>query len=93
MCLVAPYRPLGASGPRPEYATLNCADRGGRVAEVVLALSATVDGSATAHWLADQLRPLGVLVTKLAQGVPMGGALDVLDEGTLAAALRARRPT
>lgn len=64
---------------------------GGGVAEVILALGATVDGATTAHWLADRLRPLGVAVTRLAQGVPMGGALDVLDDGTLAAAMRARR--
>jgi recombination protein RecR len=63
----------------------------GGVTEVILALGATVDGAATAHWLTDRLRPLGVSVTRVAQGVPMGGALDVLDEGTLAAALRARR--
>ncbi len=60
---------------------------------MILALGATVDGAATAHWLADRLRPLGVSVTGLAHGVPIGGALDVLDEGTLAAALRARRPS
>ncbi len=66
-------------------------ERGG-VAEVILALSATVDGATTAHWLTDRLRPLGVAVTRVAQGVPIGGALDVLDDGTLAAALRARRP-
>jgi len=65
----------------------------GQVKEVILALGATVDGATTAHWLADRLHPLGVQVTKLAQGVPIGGALDVLDDGTLAAALRARRPT
>lgn len=64
----------------------------GGVAEVVLALGATVDGATTAHWLTDRLRPLGVMVTRVAQGVPIGGALDVLDEGTLATALRARRP-
>jgi recombination protein RecR len=51
-----------------------------------------VDGATTAHWLGDRLRPSGVGITRLAQGVPMGGALDVLDDGTLAAALRARRP-
>ncbi len=62
------------------------------VEEVIIALPATVDGSATAHYLADRLKPCGVAITRLAQGVPMGGALDVLDEGTLAAALRARRP-
>jgi recombination protein RecR len=65
----------------------------GGVAEVILALGATVDGAATSHWVTDRLRPLGVSVTRLAHGVPIGGALDVLDEGTLAAALRARRPT
>ena len=63
----------------------------GEVQEVILALPATVDGATTAHYLIDRLRPSGVAVTRLAQGVPMGGALDVLDEGTLAAALRARR--
>jgi recombination protein RecR len=63
----------------------------GGVAEVILALSATVDGATTAHWLTDRLRPSGVTVTRVAQGVPMGGALDILDDGTLAAALRARR--
>jgi recombination protein RecR len=63
----------------------------GEVKEVILALGATVDGATTAHWLTDQLRPSGVAVTRVGQGVPMGGALDVLDDGTLAAALRARR--
>jgi len=63
------------------------------VAEVILALGATVDGATTAHWLTDRLKPLGVAVTRVAQGVPIGGALDVLDDGTLAAALRARRPS
>lgn len=62
------------------------------VTEVIIALPATVDGTATAHYLTDRLKPADVAVTRLAQGVPMGGALDVLDEGTLAAALRARRP-
>ena len=63
----------------------------GGVTEVILALPATVDGATTAHYLIDRLRPLGVPVSRLAQGVPMGGALDVLDEGTLTAALKARR--
>ncbi|MBN8928919.1 MAG: recombination protein RecR [Rhodospirillales bacterium 69-11] len=63
----------------------------GPVSEVILALGATVDGATTAHWLTDRLRPSGVAVTRVAQGVPIGGALDVLDDGTLAAALRARR--
>jgi recombination protein RecR len=65
----------------------------GGVTEVILALGATVDGATTAHWLTDRLRPLGVTVTRVAQGVPIGGALDVLDDGTLGAALRARRPS
>ncbi len=63
----------------------------GEVTEVILALGATVDGATTAHWLTDQLRPTGVTITRVGQGVPMGGALDVLDDGTLAAALRTRR--
>jgi len=63
----------------------------GGVEEVILALPATVDGAATGHVVADALRAAGVRITRLAQGVPMGGALDVLDEGTLAAAWRARR--
>jgi len=63
----------------------------GPVTEVILALGATVDGATTAHWLTDQLHPTGVTVSRVGQGVPMGGALDMLDDGTLAAALRARR--
>jgi recombination protein RecR len=63
----------------------------GEVREVILALGATVDGATTAHWLTDLLRPTGVAVTRVGQGVPIGGALDVLDDGTLAAALRGRR--
>ncbi len=64
----------------------------GDIREVILALPATVDGATTAHYLHDRLRASGVAVTRLAQGVPMGGALDVMDDGTLAAALKARRP-
>jgi recombination protein RecR len=63
----------------------------GGVREVILALPATVEGQSTAHYLADRLRPLGVALSRPAQGVPVGGALDALDEGTLATALRARR--
>lgn len=59
--------------------------------EVILALAATVDGQTTAHYLADALAPTGVSVSSLAQGVPVGGELDYLDEGTITAALRARR--
>lgn len=63
----------------------------GGIAEVIMALGATVDGATTTHWLTERLRPTGVTVSRVAQGVPIGGALDVLDDGTLAAALRARR--
>jgi recombination protein RecR len=59
--------------------------------EIILALSATVDGASTAHYLADRLAQSGAAVTRVAQGVPIGGALDVLDDGTLATALKARR--
>lgn len=61
--------------------------------EIILAMPATVDGAATGHYLAEKLKGFGVPITRLAQGVPMGGALEVLDEGTLATALRARRVT
>jgi recombination protein RecR len=64
----------------------------GVVREVVLALPATVDGQTTAHYLAERLQPTGVSVTSLARGVPVGGELDWLDDGTIAQALRARRP-
>ncbi len=62
------------------------------IAEVVLATGATVEGQTTAHYLAERLRDCGVSVTRLAHGVPVGGALDYLDDGTLTTALRARRP-
>lgn len=62
------------------------------IAEVILALPATVDGQTTAHYLADRLAQTGVSVTMLARGVPVGGDLDWLDDGTIAQALRARRP-
>lgn len=64
---------------------------GGEAREVILALGATVDGATTAHWLSDLLRPSGVTVTRVGQGVPIGGTLEGLDDGTLAAALRGRR--
>ena len=62
------------------------------VREVILALPATVDGQTTAHYLADRLAGSGAEVTMLARGVPVGGELDWLDDGTIAQALRARRP-
>lgn len=65
--------------------------RAGGVREVILALGATVDGQTTAHVVAERLAGTGVALTSLARGVPVGGALDWLDEGTLGAALQARR--
>lgn len=66
--------------------------RNGGITEVVLAVGATLDGQTTAHFVAGKLAPLGVAVTGLAHGVPVGGELDYLDEGTLTQALKARRP-
>jgi len=62
------------------------------VGEVILATSATVDGQTTAHYIADRLVPTGITVTRLAHGLPVGGELNYLDDGTLGAALEARRP-
>ena len=62
------------------------------VKEIILAMSATVDGQTTAHYVTDRLQNLGITITRLAHGVPVGGELDYLDEGTLSAALKARRP-
>ena len=59
--------------------------------ELILALNATVDGQATAHYIADRASATGAKISRLAQGVPIGGELDYLDEGTLTAALKARR--
>jgi recombination protein RecR len=61
------------------------------VKEILLALNATVEGQSTAHYLTEQLQGHSVTVTRLAQGVPIGGELDYLDEGTLAAAIKSRR--
>ncbi len=83
---------LNGIGPEDlNIAPLLARIEGGNVKEVVLALGATVDGATTAHWLTDRLRPSNVAITRVGQGVPIGGALDVLDDGTLAAALRGRR--
>ena len=65
---------------------------GPEVSEVILALGATVDGQTTAHYIHERLAEAGVSITRLAHGVPVGGELDYLDDGTLTAALRARRP-
>lgn len=82
-------------GVRPEDLTI---DRllsrvaGGEVDEVVLAMNATLEGQTTAHYIAERLEAFPVRVTQLAHGLPVGGELDYLDEGTLAQAIRARRP-
>jgi recombination protein RecR len=82
-------------GVRPEDLTIaalvrRCAS--GEVREAILAMNATVDGQSTAHYLTDRLEGTPVKISRLAHGVPIGGELDYLDEGTLAAALKARRP-
>lgn len=64
----------------------------GEVREVVLAMNATVDGQTTAHYITDRISGLGIAVSRLAHGVPVGGELDYLDDGTLAAAMKSRRP-
>ena len=94
----APYHVLGGvlsalDGVRPEHLNLDrlvarAAEPG--VTEVILALNATVDGQTTAHYVTEILSHLPARVTKLAHGVPVGGELDYLDEGTLSAAIRQR---
>ncbi|MDX1717310.1 MAG: recombination mediator RecR [Anderseniella sp.] len=93
------YHVLGGTlsaieGVRPEdlrIASLIDRVQTGEVREVMIAVNATVDGQTTAHYIMDQLEDTGISVTRLAHGVPVGGELDYLDEGTLAAAVRARR--
>lgn len=83
---------LDAVGPddlRIPALVARIADEG--VAEVILALNATVDGQTTAHYIHDALAGTGVRISALAQGVPMGGELDFLDDGTISAALKARK--
>lgn len=83
---------LDAIGPEElGIPTLAARVRNEATSEVILALNATVDGQTTAHYIADALREFDVKVTSLAQGVPIGGELDYLDDGTIGAALRARR--
>jgi recombination protein RecR len=62
------------------------------VAEILLALNATVEGQSTAHYISAELEGSGITISRLAHGVPVGGELDYLDEGTLAAAIKSRRP-
>ena len=85
--------PLDGVGPDDlNLASLVARVREGETKEVLLALNATVDGQTTAHYVTDLLRDTGVKITRLAHGVPVGGELDYLDEGTLAAAIRQRTP-
>jgi len=85
--------PLDGIGPDDlNLASLIGRARDSDIQEVVLALNATVDGQTTAHYITDLLRDSKVKVTRLAYGVPVGGELDYLDEGTLSAAIRSRTP-
>ena len=82
-------------GVRPEDLAIDTLVRrvaAGGVDEIVLAMNATLEGQTTAHYLAERLEKYPVRLTQLAHGLPVGGELDYLDEGTLAQALRARRP-
>jgi recombination protein RecR len=64
----------------------------GEIKEVILAMNATVDGQTTAHYITDRLASTGISISRLAHGVPVGGELDYLDDGTWAAAMKSRRP-
>jgi recombination protein RecR len=94
------YHVLGGTlsaieGVRPEdLAIAQLVERitGTGIKEVVLALNATVEGQTTVHYIMERLKDLGVVTSRLAHGVPVGGELDYLDEGTLTQAMRARRP-
>ncbi len=94
------YHVLGGTlsalgGVRPEDLSIGgLLDRAGdgTVKEVVLATNATVEGQTTAHYITERLKEKGIATSRLAHGVPVGGELDYLDEGTLTQALRARRP-
>ncbi|MDA7949040.1 MAG: recombination mediator RecR [Hyphomicrobiaceae bacterium] len=84
--------PLDGVGPEElSIAGLIARARAPEVKEILLALNATVEGQSTAHYLMDQLETCEVTVSQLAHGVPVGGELDYLDEGTLAAAIKARK--
>jgi recombination protein RecR len=82
-------------GVRPEDLTIGALIArvsAGGIDEVVLAMNATLEGQTTAHYIAERLEGLPLRITQLAHGLPVGGELDYLDEGTLAQALRARKP-
>ena len=83
--------PLDGIGPEDlNIGTLVDRISAGGVGELIVAVNATVEGQTTAHYITDQLAGLDVKITRLAHGVPVGGELDYLDEGTLSAALRSR---
>ena len=83
------------SGVRPEDLTIDALVSriaAGGIDEVVLAMNATLDGQTTAHYIAERIENFPIRLTQLAHGLPVGGELDYMDDGTLAQALRARRP-
>jgi recombination protein RecR len=85
--------PLDGIGPEDlNIATLLTRAKAGGVSEIILAVNATVEGQTTAHYVTDRLTGSGLKVTRLAHGVPVGGELDYLDDGTLAAAIKSRTP-
>jgi recombination protein RecR len=94
------YHVLGGTlsameGVRPEDLSIaKLVDRASRsgMREVVLATNATVEGQTTAHYITERLKDMGLATSRLAHGVPVGGELDYLDEGTLTAAMKSRRP-
>ena len=91
--LGATLSPLDGVGPQDlTIDALVARAHGEQVNEIILATGATVDGQTTAHYIADRLAGLEVTISRLAHGVPVGGELDYLDDGTLTAALKARRP-
>ena len=81
--------PLDGIGPE-DLAIESRLARAGEFSEIVLAVNATVEGQTTAHYITDRLAASGIKITRLAHGVPVGGELDYLDEGTLTQALKAR---
>ncbi len=94
------YHVLGGTlsaldGIRPEdlnIAALISRAQSAQITEIILAMNATVDGQTTAHYITDHLENTGVKVSRLAHGVPVGGELDYLDDGTITAAMKSRRP-
>ncbi|MGH1404711.1 MAG: recombination mediator RecR [Alphaproteobacteria bacterium] len=81
---------IGPEDLRIDHLILRVSESNGVIREVILALSATVDGQSTAHYISDHLSALDIKVTHLAHGVPVGGELDYLDDGTITTALRSR---